>query len=282
MHLFKYADAFSTEPYNSLKRSFWLLLGVGLRILRVFLLLVISVHLFACSKDSSKSSPQAYVSQNDWRKEFPQHWWQEVPREEAKSWEILPQDAGFREVILSKRNELGLLSNFADTSFVFHGVCYPSVEGFWQMMKYPEGADDIRWSWSSKWKWTRAQVSLMNGYDAKKAGNYINYLMDQNDANWVTFMGQKLIFASMEPGDHYQLILKALIEKVRQNPEVRDILLRTRDLKLVADHRISSKAPREWHYNLLWMDIRRSLLDETLSLESSEDLSLKTCRAQRF
>jgi len=37
-------------------------------------------------------------------------------------------------------NELGLLSNFAPTPFVFHGQRYASVEGFWQMMKYPEGA----------------------------------------------------------------------------------------------------------------------------------------------
>lgn len=242
--------------------------------------------LSACSpagKSQKTSTPLAVSSEKDtWKEKYPAHWWKEVPREDAKSWEILPQEAGYNEVILSKRNELGLLSNFADTSFVFHGVCYPSVEGFWQMMKFPEGPDDLRWSWTSKWKWTREQVALMNGYDAKKAGNYVNYLMDKNDVNWVTFLGQSLIFASKEPGEHYQLILKALIEKVRQNPEVREVLLRTKDLKLSADHRISSQAPREWHYNLLWMDIRKSLEDGSLSLESSEDLSLKICQAQRF
>ena len=75
---------------------------------------------------------------------YPAHWWQEVPRQEAAAWEILPQDAGPGEVILSKRNELGLLSNFAATPFTFHGKRYASLEGFWQMMKYPEGDDDPR------------------------------------------------------------------------------------------------------------------------------------------
>ena len=75
---------------------------------------------------------------------YPAHWWKEVPRQEAASWEILPQDAAPGEVILSKRNELGLLSNFAATPFTFHGKRYASLEGFWQMMKYPEGPDDLR------------------------------------------------------------------------------------------------------------------------------------------
>ncbi len=59
-------------------------------------------------------------------------------------WEILPQAAKPGEVILSKRNELGILSNFAATPFVLHGKRYASVEGFWQMMLYPEGAGDAR------------------------------------------------------------------------------------------------------------------------------------------
>src|SRR6266702_4460357 len=70
---------------------------------------------------------------------YPSHWWTPVSKEGAPSWEILPQEAGPGEVILSKRNELGLLSNFAATPFTFHGRRYASLEGFWQMMKYPEG-----------------------------------------------------------------------------------------------------------------------------------------------
>src|SRR3989441_9322156 len=69
---------------------------------------------------------------------YPAHWWTPIVDPKKPEWEILPQEAGPGEVILSKRNELGLLSNFAPTPFVFHGKKYASLEGFWQMMKNPE------------------------------------------------------------------------------------------------------------------------------------------------
>ncbi len=75
------------------------------------------------------------------RTNYPAHWWTPVSTNGAPSWEILPQEAGPGEVILSKRNELGLLSNFAATPFTFRGKHYASLEGFWQMMKYPETED---------------------------------------------------------------------------------------------------------------------------------------------
>ena len=61
---------------------------------------------------------------------YPAHWWTQVSKDGAPTWEILPQEAGPGEVILSKRHELGLLSNFAPTSFTFRGKRYASVEGF--------------------------------------------------------------------------------------------------------------------------------------------------------
>ena len=70
--------------------------------------------------------------------------WTPAPKEGAPAWEILPQEAKPGEVILSKRKELGLLSNFAATPFVFRGQRYASLEGFWQMMLYPESAADSR------------------------------------------------------------------------------------------------------------------------------------------
>jgi hypothetical protein len=50
---------------------------------------------------------------------YPAHWWAPVSKEGASEWEILPQEAGPGEVIVSKRHELGLLSNFAATPFTF-------------------------------------------------------------------------------------------------------------------------------------------------------------------
>lgn len=249
------------------------------------------VVLSACDKSSDKApqagpvnppiQPQNTTPDESWKTEFPAHWWKEVPRDDAKSWEVLPQDAGYMEVVLSKRNELGILSNFSDASFVFHGVCYPTVEAFWQMMKYPETENDPRWAWAKTWKHTRAEVSQMNGYAAKSAGNYANFLMDKNDANWITFEGKVLPFAVAKPAEHYALIWEALVEKIRQNPDVLKTLLATKELKLIPDHGISEKAPREWHYNLLWMDIRELLKKNQLSLKTAENLSLKTCKGSR-
>lgn len=249
------------------------------------LLLLCFTALCACTKPNSapverKPGPAPVTQKSDdtWKADFPAHWWKAVPREEAKSWEILPQDAGYKEVVLSKRNELGLLSNFSETSFVYRGVCYPTVEAYWQMMKFPENADDPRWSWAKNWKYTRAQVSQLNGYAAKSAGGYANFLMEKNEANWVTFEGKVLPFATKEPGEHYRLIWEALIEKLRQNPKVLEVLLATKDLKLLPDHGVSERSPREWHYYLLWMDIRDLLQAGVLPLETHEDLSLKTCK----
>ena len=39
---------------------------------------------------------------------YPAHWWTPVPEENKPNWEILPQAAKPGEVILSKRNELGI------------------------------------------------------------------------------------------------------------------------------------------------------------------------------
>src|SRR5881392_3535320 len=101
---------------------------------------VLSLLLAACWPSQASTSSQ----QDSHDPRYPSHWWTPVPTEGKPDWEILPQEAGPGEVILSKRNELGLLSNFAATPFTFHGRRYASLEGFWQMMKYPEGPDDPR------------------------------------------------------------------------------------------------------------------------------------------
>src|SRR6266853_5294186 len=95
---------------------------------------------------------------------YPAHWWTPVPESQKAVWEILPQAAKAGEVILSKRNELGILSNFAATPFTLRGKRYASVEGFWQMMLYPEGPSDPRAT--LKWQYTREQVAQMTAWDA--------------------------------------------------------------------------------------------------------------------
>jgi predicted NAD-dependent protein-ADP-ribosyltransferase YbiA (DUF1768 family) len=192
---------------------------------------------------------------------YPSVWWQPVPREQPAAWEILPQDAAPGEVILSKRNELGLLSNFAATPFEFHGKKYASLEGFWQAMKYPESADDPRTK--VEWQFTRDQVAQMTGFDAKRAGDLASENMKKLGINWVSFEGKRFEYRLKTPGEHYCLIVEATRAKVDQNPNVKRLLLATGTLVLKPDHRQESDAPAAWRYYEILMEIRAELLQPT-------------------
>ncbi len=191
---------------------------------------------------------------------YPAHWWTPVPTNGVPAWEILPQEAGPGEVILSKRNELGLLSNFAPTPFTFHGERYASLEGFWQMMKYPEGADDPRATFPGlEWKFTRDQVGQLTSFDAKHAGDLANENMKKMGITWVSFEGKRMEYRPATPGEHYKVIVEATREKVRQNPEVQKVLLATGDLVLKPDHHQEPDAPAAWHYFEILTAIRTEL-----------------------
>jgi hypothetical protein len=194
------------------------------------------------------------------RTNYPAHWWTPVPTNGAPGWEILPQAAAPGQVILSKRNELGLLSNFAPTPFTFHGKRYSSLEGFWQMMKYPEGADDVRAKFPGvKWNYTREQVSQLAAFDAKHAGDLGDANMKTMGIDWVTFEGKKMEYRFAGQGEFYKLIVAATREKVRQNPDVQKVLLATGDLILKPDHHQESNAPAAWHYFDILTEIRTEL-----------------------
>ena len=188
---------------------------------------------------------------------YPAAWWKPVPREQAAAWEILPQDAGTNEVILSKRNELGLLSNFAATPFEFHGKKYASLEGFWQAMKYPEDADDPRAK--AEWKYTREQVAQLTGFDAKRAGDVGSDNMKKLGIDWVSFEGKRFEYRPKIPGEQYRLIVEATRAKIEQNPEVRRVLLATGTLVLKPDHRQEADAVAAWRYYDILMLIRTEL-----------------------
>jgi len=191
---------------------------------------------------------------------YPAHWWTPVPTNGAPSWEILPQEAGSGEVILSKRNELGLLSNFAPTPFTFHGKKYASLEGFWQMMKYPEDTNDLRATFPGlEWKLTREQVGQLTAFDAKHAGSAADANMKKMGITWVTFEGKRLEPRSTASDEFYKLIVEATREKVRQNPEVQKVLLATGDLVLKPDHHQEPDAAPAWRYYEILTTIRTEL-----------------------
>lgn len=202
------------------------------------------------------SSPQQVMRDS----RYPAHWWTTISKEGVPSWEILPQEAGPGEVILSKRNELGLLSNFAATPFTFKGKRYASLEGFWQMMKYPEGPNDPRAKLPGlKWKYTRAQVAQLTSFEAKNAGTLAEENMKQLGISWVTFAGKRIEYRPATPGEHYRLIVAATRAKVRQNPEVRKVLLATGDLILKPDHHQGPNPPAAWRYYEILTLIRSEL-----------------------
>jgi predicted NAD-dependent protein-ADP-ribosyltransferase YbiA (DUF1768 family) len=188
---------------------------------------------------------------------YPEEWFKPVPTEGAPAWEVLPQDAGPGEVILSKRNELGILSNFAATPFIYRGKKYASVEGFWQMMKYPENVSDPRPQ--SLFPFTRDQVSSMTAFEAKNAGSIGEKIMLQLGIDWVSFEGQQIEYCSLVPKEHYQIIKEAMWEKLQQNPEVKRIVIATGDLKLRPDHHSEGCLALEWRYYDIWMEFRTLL-----------------------
>jgi predicted NAD-dependent protein-ADP-ribosyltransferase YbiA (DUF1768 family) len=192
--------------------------------------------------------------------QYPAHWWTPVIDNHKPDWEILPQAAKPGEVILSKRNELGILSNFAATPFTLRGVRYSSVEGFWQMMLYPEGPNDPRaLDKSVIWPHSRREVSQMTSFEAKAAGDIGEANMRKLGIDWVTFEGRRITYRSAVKGEHYRLIVAAMRAKLDQNAKVRDILLATGDLVLRPDHIQEANAPPEWAYFNIWMDIRAEL-----------------------
>jgi predicted NAD-dependent protein-ADP-ribosyltransferase YbiA (DUF1768 family) len=191
---------------------------------------------------------------------YPAHWWTPVPKDGAPSWEILPQEAKPGEVILSKRHELGLLSNFAPTPFTFRGKRYASLEGFWQMMLYPENAADPRATFPGLvWKHTRDQVAQMTAFEAKDAGTLAEQNMARMGIDWVTFEGQRMTYRSMTRSTHYDLIVAATKEKVHQNPDVKKVLLSTGTLVLRPDHYEEPNAAPEWRYFEILTAIRAEL-----------------------
>ena len=191
---------------------------------------------------------------------YPAHWWTPAPTEGKPAWEILPQEAKPGEVILSKRNELGLLSNFAPTPFTYRGTRYASLEGFWQMMLYPENDRDPRATFKGiDWKFTRTQVAQMTAFEAKDAGSLGEANMAKMGITWASFEGKRFEYRSKVPGEHHRLIVEATREKVRQNPDVQRVLMATGDLILKPDHIEEADAPPEWHYYTILTEIRAGL-----------------------
>lgn len=220
------------------------------------LTILLSVTICGCTS-TPKSEDRTDVTQASAEPAYPAHWWTPVDVKSAPEWEILPQAAQPGEVVLSKRHELGLLSNFAATPFEYRGKRYASVEGFWQSLLYPESPSDPRATAKGvHWPHTRAEVEQMVAFEAKRAGGPAKKNMKQMGIDWVTFEGQKMTYWTKEAGAHYRLIRDVLRAKAEQNANVRAALLATGNLKLLPDHQTDPDAAPAWRYNEIWMELR--------------------------
>jgi len=109
------------------------------------------------------------------------------------------------------------------------------------------------------WVHTREEVARMTAFEAKDAGALAEANMRKMGIGWVTFEGRRMPYRSKAKGAHYRLIVAAMRAKLEQNPNVREILLRTGDLILRPDHFEEPDAPPEWLYFNIWMEIRSEL-----------------------
>ncbi len=189
---------------------------------------------------------------------YPDIWWKEVPKDQLAGWEIPPQaaDRSKGEVILSKRNELGKLSNFHPAPFELDGTSFASIEGLWQSLKYPENETDERNNSSVTWLHTRAQVESMSSFEAKKAGEAAGANMKKLGIKWVSYKGERFFSSGTDTKKHYELIERATRAKLEFNPEIKDLLLRTGTLKLMPDHVQPPNMAPAYQYFDIYMKLR--------------------------
>ena len=194
------------------------------------------------------------------RGNYPAEWFAEVSRDTAASCEVLPQDAAPGEVILSNRTTLGQLSKYAHTPFELDGQRYESLEGFLQMLKYPESDSDQRSAIPGiNWPHSRSQVAKMVGFAAKDAGKYASDVMNKMDISWVTYLGRQIEFSTVQKGEAYQLITRAVWAKIEDNPEAKHMLMQTGDLVLRPDHDQGSEISAALKYYEILMDVRKQI-----------------------
>ena len=105
-------------------------------------------------------------------------------------------------------------------------------------------------------------MAQLTAFDAKKAGTLAEQNMKEMGITWVSFEGKRFEYRPAEPGEHCRLIVAATWAKVRQNPEVKRVLLATGDLVLKPDHHPEPNAPAAWRYYDILTGIRSELRRE--------------------
>ena len=135
------------------------------------------------------------------------------------------------------------------------------------MMKYPE-LDNPKFSDPRRklnWPYTRAEVADMVAFVAKEAGDLAKPLMKKLGITWLSFEGEKIEYKGSGKSRHYDLIYAATWEKVKQNPKVKSILLKTGNLNLKPDHNQKPSSPPAYKYFKIYMKIRKQLQEQQVA-----------------
>jgi predicted NAD-dependent protein-ADP-ribosyltransferase YbiA (DUF1768 family) len=132
---------------------------------------------------------------------------------------------------------LRLISNFAHAPFILDGISYASVEGFWQGLKFPDGAD-------------RRRLASLHGSEAKDAGFYAP------PADEILYQGRTIRVGTF---DHWELMELACSAKFEQNEPHRRALLDTGTRPLVHQMKRDSRTIPGVIMADMWMRLRERL-----------------------
>jgi hypothetical protein len=99
----------------------------------------------------------------------------------------------------------------------------------------------------------------MVAFEAKRAGDLGEANMKRLGIDYVTYRGRRMPYHGDANGEHYALIVRAMRQKLGENPEVRRVLLATGDLVLRPDHHEEADAAPAWRYCAIWMRLRAEL-----------------------
>ena len=100
---------------------------------------------------------------------------------------------------------------------------------------------------------------MMTAFEAKDAGEIASKNMEILKIKWITFKGEQIEYKGKDQNRHYELIFGATVQKVMQNQNVKDLLMKTGDLNLLPDHKQDPKSPPAYAYYKIATKIREAL-----------------------
>jgi predicted NAD-dependent protein-ADP-ribosyltransferase YbiA (DUF1768 family) len=127
-----------------------------------------------------------------------------------------------------------LISNFAHTPFTLDGLCYASIEGFWQGLKFQQDED-------------RRRLAELHGSAAKDAGFYAP------PSDQLNYLGKDVRIGTW---DHWQLMERACTAKFEQNEDAALALRMTGKRPLVHQMKRDSKTIPGVIMAEIWMRLR--------------------------